>query len=95
LRLIQHQPEKPCTVTGLATGTGVSRAALARRFTSTVGEPPMAYLTAWPLALAADPLRQQPDSKIGAVARYVGYDSSFALSTAFKRVYGVSPQARV
>jgi AraC-like DNA-binding protein len=92
LRLIQHQPEKPWTVAGLATGTGVSRAALARRFTSTVGEPPMAYLAAWRLALAADLLRQQPDSTIGAVARQVGYGSSFALSTAFKREYGVSPQ---
>jgi AraC-like DNA-binding protein len=52
----------------------------------------MAYLTAWRLALAADLLRQQPDSTIGAVARQAGYGSSFALSTAFKREYGVSPQ---
>ena len=71
---------------------GVSRAALARRFTELVGEPPMAYLTAWRLALAADLLRE-PDATLGAVARQVGYSSAFALSAAFKRVRGVSPQA--
>ncbi len=51
----------------------------------------MAYLTAWRLALAADLLRE-PDATVGAVARQVGYGSSFALSAAFKRVRGVSPQ---
>ena len=70
---------------------GVSRAALARRFTDLVGEPPMSFLTGWRLALAADLLRE-PDATVGAVARQVGYGSPFALSTAFKRVHGVSPQ---
>lgn len=92
LRLLQDQPDRPWTVAGLAAGTGVSRAALARRFTGTVGEPPMAYLAAWRLALAADLLRQHPDATIGAIARQVGYGSSFALSAAFKREYGRSPQ---
>ncbi|MEV0070228.1 AraC family transcriptional regulator [Amycolatopsis sp. NPDC050768] len=92
LRLLQDQPAHPWTVAGLAAGTGVSRAALARRFTATVGESPMAYLAAWRLALAADLLRQQPDTTIGAIARQVGYGSAFALSAAFKREYGRSPQ---
>ena len=52
----------------------------------------MTYLAGWRLALAADLLRQHPESTIGAVARQVGYGSSFALSTAFKREFGVSPQ---
>ena len=43
------------------------------------------------LALAADLLRE-PDATIGAVAQQVGYGSPFALSTAFKRVRGVSPK---
>ena len=92
LKLLQHQPAEPWTVAKLAANAGVSRAALARRFTETVGEPPMAYLAAWRLALAADLLRQHPDSTIGAVAHQVGYGSSFALSAAFKREFGVSPQ---
>ncbi len=51
----------------------------------------MSYLTAWRLALAADRLRDT-EGTIGAIARQVGYGSAFALSSAFKRVYGVSPQ---
>ena len=75
----------------LADEIGVSRATLARRFTDLVGEPPMAFLTSWRLALAADLLRE-PDSTVGSVAQRVGYGSPFALSTAFKRVRGISPQ---
>lgn len=92
LRLLQHQPGEPWTVAKLAADTGVSRASLARRFATTVGETPMAYLTGWRLALAADLLRQQPESTIASVARQVGYGSAFALSAAFKREFGVSPQ---
>lgn len=91
LRMLHNHPDHPWTVAGLASRTGMSRAALARRFTELVGEPPMAYLTSWRLALAADLLRE-PDSTLAAVARKVGYSSAFALSAAFKRVRGMSPQ---
>lgn len=90
LRMLHNNPAHPWTVATLAAETGVSRAALARRFTELVGEPPMTYLTGWRLALAADLLRET-DATVGAVARQTGYGSSFALSTAFKRVRGVSP----
>jgi AraC-like DNA-binding protein len=91
LRMIHNNPAHPWTVASLAAGTGVSRAALARRFTELVGEPPMRFLTGWRLAMAADLLRE-PDATVGSVARRVGYGSPFALSTAFKRELGVSPQ---
>jgi AraC-like DNA-binding protein len=91
LRLLHHNPAHPWTVAELAVATGVSRATLARRFTELVGEPPMAFLTGWRLALAADLLRD-PDTTLATVARRVGYGSPFALSTAFKRTHGVSPR---
>ncbi|MGW4796041.1 AraC family transcriptional regulator [Nonomuraea sp. NPDC004297] len=91
MRMLHNNPAHPWTVATLAAEVGVSRAALARRFTELVGEPPMAFLTDWRLALAADLLRE-PDATIGSVARKVGYGSPFALSAAFKRVRGISPQ---
>ncbi|MEU3183451.1 AraC family transcriptional regulator [Streptomyces sp. NPDC006923] len=91
LRLLHDEPARPWTVASLAAACGISRAGLARRFTELVGEPPMAYLTGWRLATAADLLRGT-DATVESVARKVGYSGSFALSAAFKRVRGVSPQ---
>jgi AraC-like DNA-binding protein len=91
LAILQHHPERPWTVTSLASELGASRALLARRFSELVGEPPISFLTGWRLALAADLLREQ-DSTIASVARQVGYSTPYALSTAFKRAYGVSPK---
>ncbi len=90
LRLIHANPEHPWTVANLAAAVGCSRPAFARRFTAVVGEPPIAFLTSWRLALAAD-LLESPQATIASVARRVGYSTPFALSTAFKRAYGVSP----
>ena len=91
LRRIYDDPAHPWTIAELAAAVGVSRAALARRFGDEVGEPPISFLTTWRLTLAADLLRTDPTLTIGAVARRVGYGSPFALSTAFKRRFGVSP----
>jgi AraC-like DNA-binding protein len=91
LRLLHHNPAHSWTVAELARETGASRAALARRFNELVGEPPMTFLTGWRITLAAD-LLLEPGATIGSVAEQVGYGTPFALSAAFKRVRGVSPQ---
>ncbi|WP_051026979.1 AraC family transcriptional regulator [Nocardia higoensis] len=91
LARIHGAPERPWTVASLAAEAGVSRANLARRFTDLLGEPPMAYLTHWRLALAAD-LLTDPEVTVSSVARRVGYSTPFAFSTAFKRARGLSPQ---
>ncbi|UYM06421.1 AraC family transcriptional regulator [Solicola gregarius] len=91
LQLLHNNPERQWTVESIASAAGVSRAALSRRFTALVGEPPMTFLTNWRLTLAAD-LLHEPGNTVESVARKVGYGSAFALSTAFKRVYGVSPR---
>jgi AraC-like DNA-binding protein len=91
LRLLHQDAAHPWTVAALADAVGVSRAALARRFNDLVGEPPMQFLTGWRIALAAD-LLLDPGATVGSVAHRVGYGTPFALSTAFKRVRGVSPR---
>ncbi len=91
LRMLHNDPAAPWTVASLARAAGVSRAALARRFNDLVGEPPMSFLTGWRIALAAD-LLLEPGATVGSVAPRVGYGSAFALSTAFKRIRGISPQ---
>jgi AraC-like DNA-binding protein len=90
LKLIYNNPAHPWTVASLAAAVGCSRAVFARRFADQIGEPPIAFLTSWRLALAAD-LLTSSQVTIGAVARQVGYGTPFALSSAFKRMYGVSP----
>ncbi|WP_100415114.1 AraC family transcriptional regulator [Mumia flava] len=92
LGLLHQQVAHPWTVTELAARVGVSRASLARRFTALLGEPPMAYLASWRLALAADLLCSSSEVTVASVARQVGYGTPFSLSTAFKREHGVSPQ---
>ena len=67
LRLIHHHPARAWTVADLAREVGISRTALARRFHQLVGEPPMAFLTNWRIALAAD-LLLEPDTTIASVA---------------------------
>jgi AraC-like DNA-binding protein len=92
LDLMHDQTAEAWTVASLARRVGLSRAGFARRFTTAVGEPPMSYLTAWRLALAADRLRSD-DAPVFRVAAEVGYRSQFTFSTAFKRHYGDSPLA--
>ena len=91
LSMIYNNPAHPWTVAKLASEVGMSRAALSRRFTGLVGEPPMTFVTNWRLTLAAD-LLCEPGNTIGSVASQVGYGSPYALSAAFKRVRGISPK---
>jgi len=90
LAAIHTSPGRAWTVQSLAQQVGASRASLARRFADTVGTTPIAYLTEHRLALAAD-LLAETDDKVATIADKIGYSSAFALSTAFKRSYSVSP----
>jgi AraC-like DNA-binding protein len=90
LRAIHGHPERPWTVQSLAARAGLSRAPFARRFTETVGSPPLTYLTWWRMTTAALLLRES-DRPLRAVATRTGYLSEFAFAKAFKREFGVSP----
>ena len=91
LKMIHQDPAQAWTLNTLAAKVGVSRAALARRFQEVIGQSPMAFLTQWRLALAAD-LLNEPDETLDTIAERVGYSSAFSLSSAFKRVRGISPK---
>jgi AraC-like DNA-binding protein len=90
IHAMQSEPATPWTIQRLARTVGVSRATLAKRFQDSAGTSPIAFLTRWRLAIAAERL-STTDESIGRIAADVGYGSAFALSTAFKRHYGVSP----
>ncbi|MFQ6399052.1 AraC family transcriptional regulator [Nocardia sp. KC 131] len=90
LRAVHEEPARIWTVPDLSDVAGVSRATLARRFTATVGEPPLAYVTRWRMLTAARLLRDT-DSSLSTIARKVGYTSEFAFAKAFKREYGQAP----
>ncbi len=87
---IHADPAYPWTVSALANQIGLSRSALATRFTQLVGQPPMKYLTYWRLQLASRQLQCTNDS-IAKIAIQVGYESEAAFNRAFKRHIGVPP----
>ncbi|MBG6216312.1 AraC-like DNA-binding protein [Arthrobacter sp. CAN_A6] len=92
LALLHDDPRHPWTVAELARHVHLSRASLAARFSACVGQPPMAYLTAWRMALAADQLLAGTEAT-SVIAADVGYSTAFTFSNAFSRAYGTSPTA--
>jgi len=87
---LHADPGRSWTTGDLAAHAGVSRATLARRFTSHVGETPASYLTRWRMDLAARRLRDGTDP-ISVVAASVGYTSEYAFSRAFSRARHIPP----
>lgn len=92
VNLLHAQPARTWTVDDLARDSGVSRSALAGRFTQLIGESPMRYLTNWRIHLAKQLLREGHHS-MAEVAERVGYESEYAFNRAFKRQVGKPPAA--
>jgi AraC family transcriptional regulator, alkane utilization regulator len=92
LALLHGKPGEAWSVNQLGRQVGLSRSALAERFTTLVGESPMQYLMRWRLALAARSLRSSGDP-VSRVAKRSGYDSETAFNRAFKREFGMPPAA--
>jgi AraC-like DNA-binding protein len=90
LALLHNDPGKAWTVDDLARKVALSRSALADRFATLVGEPPMQYLMRWRLALAARRLRASREA-VARIAERSGYESEAAFSRAFKREFGTPP----
>lgn len=92
LAMLHERPAYAWTLNELACRAGMSRAALAARFTHLVGYAPMEYLTLWRMQIAAR-LLAEGGMKVAAVGREIGYDSEAAFSRAFKKIVGLSPAA--
>ena len=89
LRLIHTSPAKDWSLEALARESGLSRSALAERFTRFAGEPPIQYLGRWRMQVAAGLI--ESGVSLGAVAERVGYGSEAAFQRAFKKHVGTSP----
>ncbi|MDZ5698536.1 AraC family transcriptional regulator [Chelativorans sp. M5D2P16] len=92
LAILHERPAYPWTLNELARQAGMSRAALAARFTHLIGHAPMQYLALWRMQIAARLLADSA-TKVSAVGREIGYDSEAAFSRAFKKIVGMSPAA--
>jgi AraC-like DNA-binding protein len=90
LALVHGRPAEPWTVERLGRHVGLSRSALAERFSEVMGEPIFAFLTRWRLLMAAELLLTTP-RRIDSIAHDAGYESAGAFSAAFKRAFGKPP----
>jgi AraC-like DNA-binding protein len=90
LALVHGRPSESWTVEKLGRQVGLSRSALADRFSEVMGEPIFGFLTRWRLQMAAEFLLTTPRS-IESIAHDAGYESAGAFSAAFKRVFGKPP----
>jgi AraC-like DNA-binding protein len=88
--LMHRAPTSAWTLVSLAREVGLSRSALARRFVTAIGVPPMEYLTHLRMNVAMNHLRQ-PDATVAQAAAAAGFSSEAAFSRCFKRVIGLPP----
>jgi len=92
LTAVHHDLAAPWTLKALAATAGLSRSAFAARFTETMGQAPMQYVTECRIRAAMTWLRAE-QLTLAAVAARVGYGSEAALSAAFVRYVGLAPGA--
>lgn len=90
LKHLHDQPQHTWTLENLASQTGMSRAAFAKRFKSLVGLPMFEYLTRLRVQRATHLLRTTP-LPIYEVANKVGYESDLAFTKTFKKHTGLTP----
>jgi AraC family transcriptional regulator, alkane utilization regulator len=90
LTAIHANPAGSWTVAELASLACMSRSGFAERFSDVMGQPPLSYLAAHRLRLAAWNLREHQYS-VSRISELVGYGSETSFSQAFKRHFGVSP----
>ena len=91
LNALHAEPAVQWTLAGLADLAGMSRSAFSERFSVSVGEAPMRYLTRWRLTVA-DQLISAGAASVGTAGRAAGYQSEAGFSRAYKAHFGQSPK---
>lgn len=92
LTILHTRYAEALTAEELAREVGLSRSALADRFTTRLGEPPMRYLARHRMNVAANLLQERRQNACN-VAYSVGFNSEAAFNRAFKKEFGVPPGA--
>jgi AraC-like DNA-binding protein len=92
LGLLHSRYSEAWTMERLAREAGLSRSALADRFATHLGEPPIRYLSRHRMKVAAD-LLDAGSGPICSVGYCVGFTSEAAFSRAFKKEFGLPPGA--
>src|SRR5262249_61826612 len=90
LALMHGDLTRAWNVEELGREAGMSRSALADRFSRLIGMAPMHYLAHWRMQAAAQILKGSSAS-LAQVADLVGYESEAAFSRAFKKAFGSAP----
>ncbi len=90
LEAMHSEPGREWNLDNLARTATMSRSMFSARFTSLVGETPIAYLTRWRMNLAESRLREGR-STVAALAAELGYRSEAAFNRAFTRLVGHTP----
>ena len=88
---IHEDPAHPWQVEELAQKASLSRSAFAQRFKELLGDTPVNYVAKVRIQKSMELLVRTEES-IERIAETVGYGTGFALSKAFKRIAGMSPQ---
>ncbi len=92
IALIHAKPGKDWSVDRLAENVAMSPSRFAARFSSALGESPMAYVAKWRMNVAGRLLNDTREP-IGKIAADVGYENVPAFNRAFKKHRGMPPAA--
>lgn len=90
IEIIHAHPGYKWSVKNLADQVTISPSRFSARFSETLGESPMMYITKWRMYTASQMLNGNQLS-IDQIASQVGYESIAAFSRAFKRHIGLPP----
>jgi transcriptional regulator GlxA family with amidase domain len=92
LAAIHSQPGANWSVQRLAQGVAMSPSRFAARFTATLGDTPMGYVSKWRMNVASR-LLDSTEKSVSEIAADVGYESLAAFNRAFKRHLSLPPAA--